>query len=86
MNSKWIDIVGLIFSLFGIVILSLGLIIPRKLDIKAGVSRLSEEKDEKNITLPHIRDRLRESRYALIGMVLLIIGFLLQIVGSILMS
>jgi len=82
MNPKLIDIIGLVFALFGAITLAFGLIIPAKRAIKAGVSRMSEETDEKNIKLPHVRDRLRESRYALIGVILLIIGFIFQIIGN----
>lgn len=82
MNSKFIIIIGLIFSVSGLIILALGLIISRKRAIKASVSRISEDAEDKNINLPHAQDRLRESRHALIGLLMLIVGFLLQIIGN----
>ena len=85
MDQKWIDIIGLIFALLGAVLLAIGLIIPRKRAIKAGVSRMSDDTDEKNIYLPHVQDRLRESKYASLGVLLIIIGFILQILGNLLM-
>lgn len=82
MDFKWLNILGLTLSLAGAVSLALGLIISRKRALKIGVSRFAEDDDKKNIRLPHVRDELRESRFALMGLILLIIGFLLQIVGS----
>lgn len=82
MYFKWFDFTGLILSLAGAISLALGLIISRKQALKIGVSRFAEDDDEKNTRLPHVRDELRESRFALIGLILLIIGFLLQIIGS----
>jgi len=81
MNSKWLDLAGLIFALSGAVILAWGLITSRQQALKIGVSRMAEASDDKNLCLPHVRDEMRESRFALIGCVLLTIGFLLQIIG-----
>lgn len=58
------------------------LIISRKQALRVGVSRLADDYDESNVNLPHVRNKQRESRFALVGMVLLVIGFLLQIAGS----
>ena len=81
-EPKWFDIIGLIFSLLGAILLAWGLIISRKHALKVGVSRYAEEDDDKNICLPQVRDELREARFARSGLLLLIIGFLLQIIGS----
>lgn len=81
MNPKWFDLIGLIFALCGAITLACGLIIPQKRALQVGVSRMAEASDDKNICLPHVRDERRESRFALIGCVLLTIGFLLQIIG-----
>jgi hypothetical protein len=81
-GNQWLDITGLMIALAGVIILTLGLIVSRKQALKIGVSRIAEETDDKNICLPHVRDELRESRFALIGLILLIIGFLLQIIGN----
>lgn len=82
MNPQWLNILGLTLSLAGAISLAWGLILSRKRALKIGVSRFAEDDDEKNTRLPHVRDELRESRFALIGLILLIIGFLLQIIGS----
>lgn len=82
MYLHWLNILGLALSLAGTISLALGLIISRKQALKIGVSRMAEETDEQNIHLPFVRDELRESRFALTGLILLVIGFLLQIIGS----
>lgn len=84
MNPPWLDLLGLVVALLGAVILSCGLILSRKRALKIGVSRIAEDGDDKNLCLPHVRDEMRESKFALIGAVLLTIGFLLQIVAALL--
>jgi hypothetical protein len=82
MNLQWLNLAGLFFALGGTVVLACGLIITRKQTLKVGVSRLAEDTDESNINLPHVRHELRKSRLALIGVILLVVGFLLQIIGN----
>ena len=81
MSAKWFTVIGLIFDIAGAVFLSYGLIISRKKAIELGKSRFSGN-DDKNLELPQVKDRLKQSRNAIIGLALLIFGFLLQIVGS----
>jgi len=82
MNPKWLDILGLVVAMTGAVVLACGLIVSRKEALQIGVSRMAEDADERNIDLPHVRNMLRQSRLALIGLMLLVVGFLLQIAGS----
>ncbi len=84
MNPKWLDILGLIIALTGAIVLAYGLIVSGKQAVKIGVSRIAEDSDEINLSLPHVCHQLRQSRFALIGLVLLILGFLLQIAASLL--
>lgn len=84
MDFKWLDLIGLFFAMCGAMTLACGLILSRKRALKIGVSRIAEESDDKNICLPHVRDEIRESKFALIGAVLLTIGFLLQIIAALL--
>lgn len=82
MNPKWLNFTGLMFALAGALTLALGLIISRKQALKIAVSRLAEDSDDQNICLPQVRNEMRVSRFALIGVVLLGLGFLLQIIGN----
>ena len=82
MNPKWLDILGLVVAMTGAVVLACGLIVSRKEALQIAVSRMTEDKDERNIDLPQVCNLLRQSRFALIGLGLLVVGFLLQIAGS----
>lgn len=81
MNHKVLDIAGLSIALIGAVILAAGLIVTRKRALKIGVSRIAEEEEHQNLLLPHVKDEIRESRFAFIGLVFLIVGFILQILA-----
>ena len=82
MDPKWLDILGLVITMTGATVLAGGLILSKKQALRVGVSRVAESTDEANENLPHVRNKLRESRFALIGAILLIVGFLLQIAAS----
>jgi len=84
MNPKWLDILGLVIAMTGAIVLACGLIVSRTQAVRIGVSRMAEDSDEININLPHVCHQLRQSRFALIGLVMLIVGFLLQIAASLL--
>ncbi|HST20356.1 MAG TPA: hypothetical protein VLR90_04530 [Blastocatellia bacterium] len=81
MNQGLFNFFGLIFALAGAITLAYGLIIPSKHALQIGVPRMAAEGDEQNLRLPQVRDRMRESRFALIGIVIMALGFLLQIIG-----
>jgi uncharacterized membrane protein len=82
MGCKWLDILGLVIAMSGAIVLACALIISRKQALRVGVARVADDNDELNVKLPHVRNKQRESRFALIGLVLLVIGFLLQIAGN----
>jgi hypothetical protein len=82
MDPKWLDILGLMVAMSGAIVLACALVISRKQALRVGVARLADDDDEANLKLPHVCRIQRESRFALIGMVLLVIGFLLQIAGN----
>jgi len=84
MNPKWLDILGLVIAMTGAIVLACGLIVSRREALRIGVSHMAQDSDEMNINLPHVCHQLRQSRFALIGLVLLIVGFLFQIAGSLL--
>jgi hypothetical protein len=82
MVSKIFNFLGLLFAMTGAITLACGLIIPSKRALKIGMPRMGAEGDEENLKLPHVRDRMRESRFALIGVIIMTVGFLLQIIGN----
>ncbi len=79
---RWFNIAGLSSDLIGAIFLAYGLVISKKEAIKLGVSRFCSNKDEDNLRLPGVQDRLKQSRNAIIGLVFLAVGFILQIVGN----
>ena len=82
MDCRWLDILGLVIAMSGAIVLACALVISRKQALRVGVARVADDNDELNLKLPHVCRKQHESRFALIGMVLLIIGFLLQIAAS----
>lgn len=82
MDCKWLDILGLVIAMSGAIVLACALIISRKQALRVGVARVADDDDEVNVKLPHVCNKQRESRFASIGMVLLVIGFLLQVAAS----
>lgn len=82
MNAQWLNIIGIFLDLIGASILAYGLIISKKSAIELGVSRWGGDTDEENLKLPKVRDRLKQSKNAVIGLIFLATGFILQIVAN----
>ena len=85
MNSthpNWFSIAGLALSLLGAVVLAWGLFLSDEDAIKLGSSYWSGGTQEDKLKLPPVADRLRQSRNAKIGIVLIALGTVLQIVGA----
>jgi hypothetical protein len=80
---EWVNVVGLAFDIAGAAVLSYGLIISEDDALKLGLGpRLVGDTREENLRFPTVQDRLRQSRNATLGLVLLVIGFGLQIVAA----
>lgn len=79
---RWFNVVGLISDLIGACFFAWGLIISQKDAIELGVSRWAGDTDIDNLKLPMVRDRIKQSLNAKIGLAFLVIGFLLQIIGN----
>jgi hypothetical protein len=82
MSCQWLNIIGLFLDILGAIALSYSLIINRKQAIKLGVPKYAGETDEENLKLPFVKELLKQSRNAKIGLILLIIGFILQIIAN----
>ncbi len=82
MNAQWLNIIGLVSDIIGAGILSYGLIISKKSAIELGVSKWAGSTDEENLKLPQAKDRMNQSRNAIIGLIFLASGFILQIVAN----
>lgn len=82
MSFQWLNIIGLGLDIVGVIFLSYSLIINKKNAIELGVSRWSGNTDEKKLKLPKVKDRLKQSKNAFIGLVFLVSGFILQIIAN----
>jgi hypothetical protein len=77
----WLPIIGAVFDFAGAVFIARGLIISKDEAIKLSVSRVSSDSEKKNLELPQVKDRLKQSRNAKIGVAFLTIGFLIQLMA-----
>jgi hypothetical protein len=80
----WWTLAGLVADIVGAAVLVTGLFISNERAIELGVTRLAGDTDDENLKLPAVRDRLNQSRRAVIGLSVLAIGFLLQAIGALL--
>lgn len=78
----WFTFIGLIADIAGASYIAVGLFISKQEAIELGVMRWAGETDEENLTVPAVRDRLRQATRVKWGLALLILGFALQAIGS----
>jgi len=82
LDGRTIITIGLLLDIAGAAILAFGLFVTDDQAIELGGTRwMSEDRDE-NLKIPSIADRIRQSNRAKFGLILLTIGFSLQIVGT----
>ena len=82
LDPRWFSSIGLIFDLVGSVILVTGLFISKKDALELGLDRWASEKEEDNLLLPKVVDRLKQSNRAKIGLIFLLLGILFQLIGT----
>lgn len=80
----WWTLAGLVADIVGAAVLAAGLIISKERAIELGVSQLAGDADDENLRLSAVSDRLMNSRWAVIALVLLVLGFGLQAIGALL--
>ena len=80
-DGRVVSTVGLVFDIVGAVFLACGLWISKEEAVRRGGTYWMSDDDEENLKIPPIAAILRDSKRARTGLVLLIIGFALQIVG-----
>lgn len=80
--SKILTITGLALDILGAFFLIRGLIISKKEALRLGTSRLCGSTDEENLKLPKVQDRIKQSKNAIYGGILLIVGFIFQVIGQ----
>jgi hypothetical protein len=78
----WITIIGLAADITGAWILAAGLFISTEEAVRLSVTKVAGDTVEENLVLPAVQDRLRQSSRAKLGVLFLVLGFLLQAIGS----
>ncbi len=82
MNYQWVNIIGLGLDIIGAIFLSYSLVISKEKAIELGVSRWSGKTEREKLKLPKVKDRLGQSRKAMLGLIFLVVGFILQIIAN----
>ncbi len=82
--NNYLNTIGLVISFIGSIFFTLNLFMSKKEIIKLGVSRWASDKDEENVKLPQVQDRIKQRNFGIIGMILISVGFLLQLMSQIL--
>ncbi len=81
-DYRWFTVAGLVSDILGASIIAIGVITSKKGAVESGVGRFAGSTPEENLRLPAVVDRLRQSTLAKWGLALLVLGFVLQLVGS----
>ena len=82
MSAQWINTIGLVGDIIGVSLLSWGLFTSKEKALQLGLARYTSDTDEKNLKLPAVADRLKQSRFAKFGLPILVAGFLCQIAAT----
>ena len=81
-DPRWFGVAGLVLDLAGAIILAAGLIVSRRGAVDLSVARWAAGNDDDDSGQPQVKDRLRQSRNALVGIGFIALGFFLQVIGS----
>lgn len=80
--KPWLSALGLFFDMGGVWLLSKDLLITEDEAIKGNLSYWSGDNKEENLKDPRVRNALAQSKSARIGVKFVLIGFFLQLLGS----
>ncbi len=82
MSAQWINTIGLMADIIGVTLLSWGLFVSKETAIHLGATRWAGVTDDENLALPAVADRLKQSRFAMFGLPILVAGFTFQIAAT----
>jgi hypothetical protein len=77
--TELINLTPSILNFIGTIIIAWGLLISKEQALELGVARWCGDTDEENLKLPAVRDRLKQKKYALIGLGFLLAGVSFEI-------
>lgn len=72
---------GLMLDLAGFAVITSAVVLSKKKALQIGVSRMAGDSDEENLRLPMVMALRENSTRSLIGGVMIVLGFALQLAG-----
>lgn len=82
--NNYLNVFGLILTFLGSIAFARGLFISKEEALELGVSKWASDKEEENLKLPQVQDRLKQRKWGVIGATLASFGFILQLLALIL--
>lgn len=80
-TNRWLQTFAAVFSLLGGLAFAKGIFMSDKQAINLGTSKWSGNRNEENLQLPAVKDKIDQRGWGIIGGVLTIIGFIIQIIS-----
>ena len=81
-EPAWFSVIGLALDVLAIIALAWDLVFARKGPIHSGSSHVGEPAGDADFKAPTFMDRVRQSKIALLCVLLLVVGFILQLYGE----
>ena len=81
-EPAWFSVIGLALDVLAIMALAWDLVLARKGPIHSGSSHVGEPAGDADFKAPTFMDRVRQSKIALLCVLLLVVGFILQLYGE----
>ena len=81
-DPAWFSVIGLALDVLAIIALAWDLVLARKGPIHSGSSHVGEPAGDADFKSPTLMDRVRQSKITLLCVLLLVVGFMLQLYGE----
>lgn len=73
------EILPPILNFIGAIVVGLGMLISNKQALDIGVAKYASDKEEENMQLPAVKDKLKQRKLTIIGLVILFVGLILEL-------
>ena len=81
-EPAWFSVIGLALDVLAIIALAWDLVLVRKGPIHSGSSHVGEPAGDADFKAPTFMDRVRQSKITLLCVLMLVVGFILQLYGE----
>ncbi len=81
-EPAWFSVIGLALDVLAIIALAWDLLLTRKGPIHSGSSHVGEPAGDADFKAPTFMDRVRQSKMTLLCVLILVVGFILQLYGE----